>query len=83
MRYRGDYFSCLGRDVDRLKALGFTFELRRRAWENFVDPLLGIYEATFGDRVVPHDFVIPSEAPWPDKMWGFTWGAGGEQFLGS
>lgn len=66
----GDYFRCFGRDVDRLKELGFSFELGRQAWEKLVEPLLDIYEPCFGDTDVPHDFVIPSEAPWPERMWG-------------
>ncbi|KAJ8576059.1 hypothetical protein ON010_g3152 [Phytophthora cinnamomi] len=70
IRYRGSHFSHVGCDVDRLKALGFSFELSRQAWEKRVDPLLEIFESCFGDRAVPHDFVIPSEAPWPRKMWG-------------
>ncbi|KAE9313044.1 hypothetical protein PF008_g19829 [Phytophthora fragariae] len=70
MKYRGCYFSCIGRDIDRLKVLGFSFELRRQAWEKIVDPLLDIHESCFGDKAVPHDFVIPSQAPWPEKRWG-------------
>ncbi|KAE9293155.1 hypothetical protein PF008_g24877 [Phytophthora fragariae] len=70
MKYRGCYFSCIGRDIERLKVLGFSFELRRQAWEKIVDPLLDIHESCFGDKAVPHDFVIPSQAPWPEKRWG-------------
>ncbi|KAE8984476.1 hypothetical protein PR002_g22932 [Phytophthora rubi] len=70
MKYRGCYFSCIGRDIDRLKVLGFSFELRRQAWEKLVDPLLDIHESCFGDKAVPHDFVIPSQVPWPKQMWG-------------
>ncbi|KAE9239482.1 hypothetical protein PF004_g7917, partial [Phytophthora fragariae] len=70
MKYHGHYFSCIGRDIDRLKVLGFSFELRLQAWEKIVDPLLDIHESCFGDKAVPHDFVIPSQAPWPEKRWG-------------
>ncbi|EGZ07632.1 hypothetical protein PHYSODRAFT_528496, partial [Phytophthora sojae] len=70
MKYEGSYFLQIGRDVERLSTLGFCFELRHQAWEKRVEPLLEIYESCFGDRAVPHDFVIPSEAPWPENMWG-------------
>ncbi|KAE8984770.1 hypothetical protein PR003_g24612 [Phytophthora rubi] len=70
MKAHGCYFSCIGRHTDRLKVLGFSFELSRRAWETLVDPLLGIYESCYGDKAVPHDFVIPPQAPWPEKRWG-------------
>ncbi|KAE8886693.1 hypothetical protein PF003_g29383 [Phytophthora fragariae] len=74
MKYHGHYFSCIGRDIDRLKVLGFSFELRLQAWEKIVDPLLDIHESCFGDKAVPHDFVIPSQAPWPEKRWGVHMG---------
>ncbi|KAE9021686.1 hypothetical protein PR003_g12549 [Phytophthora rubi] len=75
MKYRGYYFSYIGRDIDRLKVLGFSFELRRQAWGKIVDPLLDIHESCYGDKAVPHDFVIPSQAPWPKKRWGVHLGA--------
>ncbi|KAE9016520.1 hypothetical protein PR001_g14632 [Phytophthora rubi] len=70
MKYHGYYFSYIGRDIDRLKVLGFSFELRPQPWEKLVDPLLDIHESCYGDKAVPHDFVIPSQAPWPEKQWG-------------
>ncbi|KAE8983727.1 hypothetical protein PR001_g23371 [Phytophthora rubi] len=75
MKDHGRYFSCIGRDIDRLKVLGFSFELSRRAWETLVDPLLDIHESCYGDKTVPHDFVIPPQAPWPKKRWGVHLGA--------
>lgn len=66
----GAFFAIIGRDVERLEKVGFSFELSGLVWQAKVAPLLDTYESSFGDRHVPQDFVIPAEAPWPKKMWG-------------
>jgi hypothetical protein len=73
IRNLGSYFAIVGRDVDRLEKLGYSFELRLRGWEKYVEPLLDTYVAVFRSTAVPADFIIPREAPWPEKCGEFTW----------
>ncbi|KAL4161246.1 hypothetical protein PRNP1_001801 [Phytophthora ramorum] len=70
MRKRGSYFSHFGREADWLDALGLNMRLSPETFDKCVAPLLDTYATVTGDRYVPDDFVIPSEAPWPEKMWG-------------
>ncbi|GMF54971.1 unnamed protein product [Phytophthora fragariaefolia] len=73
MRGMGSFFAYIGRDVDRLNKLGYSLELSSRVWKKCVAPLLETYADVFGTRV-PNDFVIPSEKPWPEEMWGVCLG---------
>ncbi|EGZ22471.1 hypothetical protein PHYSODRAFT_330259 [Phytophthora sojae] len=49
-------------------------KLTSRAWNKCVVPLLDIYAELNGEKEVPYDFVIPSEAPWEQKVWGVRLG---------
>ncbi|KAG7381976.1 hypothetical protein PHYPSEUDO_005390 [Phytophthora pseudosyringae] len=76
MRGMGSYFAYVGRDVDRLNELCYSLEMSTRVWRKCVCPLLEIHAERFGnDAPVRADFVIPSEAPWPEEMWGVRLGA--------
>ncbi|KAG7379456.1 hypothetical protein PHYPSEUDO_008561 [Phytophthora pseudosyringae] len=74
MRSRGCYFSFYGRDIEKLDGLNVNLKLSARAWQTHVAPLLAIYLATSLPKDVSEDFVIPSKAPWPEKMWGVRLG---------
>ncbi|KAG7379448.1 hypothetical protein PHYPSEUDO_008553 [Phytophthora pseudosyringae] len=65
----------LGReDIEKLGELGVNVKLSARAWQTRVAPLLDIYLTMTQARGVPEEFVIPSKAPWPEKMWGVRLG---------
>ncbi|KAG6956964.1 hypothetical protein JG687_00010272 [Phytophthora cactorum] len=70
MRSRGCYFRYFGRDTGLLDALGVNLKLSARAWQEYIVPLLDIYATQHGaGEDIPDDFIIPSEAPWPEKVW--------------
>ena len=33
-----------------------------------------VYKKLHGDLKVPYDFMVPSEAPWPEDAWGINLG---------
>ncbi|KAL7694483.1 putative helicase-associated [Plasmopara halstedii] len=75
VRNRGTYFRHFGRDAELLDELGFGLRLSQSAWQNRVAPLLDIYERQYGDsKEISDNFIIPSEAPWPEDMWGVRLG---------
>ncbi|KAG2765461.1 hypothetical protein JG687_00010278 [Phytophthora cactorum] len=56
-----------------LDAWGVDLKLSTRAWEKRIVPVLDIYatqDGRGGGEVIPDDFVIPSDAPWPEEVWG-------------
>ncbi|KAG7383884.1 hypothetical protein PHYPSEUDO_003241 [Phytophthora pseudosyringae] len=70
----GTYFEQIGRDADRLDALGFSFKLSETPWEQYGAPLLEIFSTVYPCTVVADSFVVPSEAPWQETMWGIKLG---------
>ncbi|KAF1773361.1 CCT domain [Phytophthora cactorum] len=70
----GTYFQQVGRDADRLDALGFSFKLLETPWEHHGAPLLETFSIIHPRTVVPDNFVVPSEAPWQESMWGIKLG---------
>ncbi|KAE8888694.1 hypothetical protein PF005_g7288 [Phytophthora fragariae] len=50
---------------------GLSFEI----WRDALMPALELYPTLFdGDVFIPEDFVVPSEAPWPERAWGIKLG---------
>ncbi|EGZ20463.1 hypothetical protein PHYSODRAFT_298582 [Phytophthora sojae] len=50
---------------------GLSYEI----WRDALMPALELYPALFdGDVFIPEDFVVPSEAPWPERAWGIKLG---------
>lgn len=74
IRKTGSYFAFIGRDADKLDDLGVDLTLSARAWKKHVTPLLDTYSLLFSDKLPAQDFIIPSEAPWPHKMWSVRLG---------
>ncbi|KAE9044583.1 hypothetical protein PR003_g5569 [Phytophthora rubi] len=74
LQSKGTYFGFYGRDIEKLGELGLNQKLSSRAWKKRVAPLLDLYMELHGEEEVPHDFVIPSETPWDEKMWGVRLG---------
>ncbi|KAL3658887.1 hypothetical protein V7S43_016030 [Phytophthora oleae] len=70
----GAYFEQIGRDADRLDALGFSFKLSGTAWEQLGTPLLKTFSTVYPCTVVAETFIVPSEAPWQETMWGVKLG---------
>jgi hypothetical protein len=56
-----------------LDALGFVWDDREQRWKEVHAALLA-YQEVHGDLEVPQSFVVPSEAPWPDGVWGMKLG---------
>jgi hypothetical protein len=57
-----------------LDALGFVWDDLERRWEEVHAALLA-YKEVHGDLEVPQAFVVPSEAPWPEEVWGMKLGS--------
>ncbi|KAE9021753.1 hypothetical protein PR002_g12162 [Phytophthora rubi] len=74
MRHKGSYFVQYGRDIEKLDELGLNVKLSLRAWNKRVVPLLKIYAELHGEGEVPVDFVVPSDTPWEEKVWGVRLG---------
>ncbi|KAE9121125.1 hypothetical protein PF010_g7227 [Phytophthora fragariae] len=68
IRFGSTYVDQVARDKDVLDSLS------SRAWKKRVAPLLDLFVELHGEKEVPHDFVIPSETPWDEKMWGVRLG---------
>jgi hypothetical protein len=74
IRHRGDYFDYTTRSVDMLQAIGFELKIPDAKWRDRVEPLLATFEQLHGHCNVPRDFVVPSEAPWNEEVWGIQLG---------
>ncbi|KAL4172203.1 hypothetical protein KRP22_007370 [Phytophthora ramorum] len=70
----GTYFEQIGRDADRLDALGFSFRLSEIPWEQLAAQLIETFSAVHPCTVVADNFVVPAEAPWQEAMWGVKLG---------
>ncbi|ETL80607.1 hypothetical protein L917_18917 [Phytophthora nicotianae] len=70
----GTYFKQVGQDADRLDVLGFSFKLMDTPWEQYGAPLLETFAMVHPCTIVPDNFVVPSQAPWQETMWGVKLG---------
>ncbi|CAM9836860.1 unnamed protein product, partial [Discosporangium mesarthrocarpum] len=62
--------------VDRwyqLNAMGFVWDLSDVAFTKVYEALT-LHRSLNGNLLVPSSFVVPSSAPWPEKLWGFPLG---------
>ncbi|GMF17183.1 unnamed protein product [Phytophthora lilii] len=66
IRNRGDFFRQVARDYEKLEEIGFVWNVSAAKWENGVLPALETYVQEYGNARIPADFVVPSEAPWPE-----------------
>jgi hypothetical protein len=57
-----------------LDALGFVWNDYQQRWEEVRAALLA-YKEVHGDLEVPQAFVVPSDAPWPEEVWGMKLGS--------
>lgn len=49
----------------------FNTEQALDTWREVLMPALELYpQLNGGDALIPADFVVPSEAPWPERSWG-------------
>ena len=62
-------------DVQMLHAIDFAWERSAYQWAHVVFPALKTYKHTLGDLNIAKSFVVPSEAPWPEKSWGSKLGS--------
>ena len=53
--------------------MGFIWDVYEEHWQRILKSL-HVYKELHGDLEVPYDFVVPSEAPWPEDAWGITLG---------
>ncbi|KAK1929679.1 hypothetical protein P3T76_014896 [Phytophthora citrophthora] len=70
----GTYFEQIGRDADRLDKLGFSFKLAGALWEQLGAPLVKKFSTAYPCTVVPEGFVVPTQSPWQETMWGVRLG---------
>ncbi|KAG2774691.1 hypothetical protein JG687_00003743 [Phytophthora cactorum] len=58
-----------------LRELNFFEDgLSLEIWREALLPSLELYPSLFGDTFIPQDFVVPSQAPWPERGWGMKLG---------
>ncbi|KAL4108804.1 hypothetical protein PRIC1_000513 [Phytophthora ramorum] len=50
--------------------VGLSFDV----WREAIMPSLQLYPSLHGDTFIPEEFVVPSEAPWPERAWGMKLG---------
>jgi hypothetical protein len=62
-------------DVAQLEALRFVWDVPEWRWQCVLQSLLA-YQGVHGDLEVLRPFVVPSEAPWPEEVWGVKLGHG-------
>lgn len=66
----GNYASQAQSSEQELERLGFSFSLSEKAWTQSILPALQTFAQLYHHCDVQQDFVVPSEAPWPEKAWG-------------
>ena len=59
--------------VAELNRMGFIWDIYEEQWQRILDSMHA-YKKLHGDLKVPYDFVVPSEAPWPEDAWGINLG---------
>ncbi|CAH0480044.1 unnamed protein product [Peronospora belbahrii] len=74
IRNRGDYFLQVAKDVEKLKKIGFVWNVVATKWENAVMPALNTYVHKYGNSEIPANFVVPCENPWPTPSHGLKLG---------
>ncbi|TYZ63387.1 hypothetical protein PybrP1_001923 [[Pythium] brassicae (nom. inval.)] len=74
IRSRGDYFDLVGRDMDRLDALGFVWNPLEVRWRQRVFPALETFVRVHGHAAIERGFVVPARTPWPERTWGLDLG---------
>ncbi|GMF30777.1 unnamed protein product [Phytophthora fragariaefolia] len=64
------------REMADLRQINFFDNgLAAEVWRDALMPALELYPKLFdGDVFIPEDFVVPSEAPWPERAWGMKLG---------
>ncbi|KAG9408335.1 hypothetical protein AC1031_021575 [Aphanomyces cochlioides] len=66
LRCRGDNLLPGRRKV--LDSLGFVWDSHELNWDMKLHALR-IFKKEFGSLLIPQDFVVPSVAPWPERIW--------------
>ena len=59
--------------IAELNRMGFIWDFYEEHWQRILDSL-HVYKKLHGDLKVPYDFMVPSEAPWPEDAWGINLG---------
>jgi len=73
IRSREDYVKYHPDRRAELDEMGFIWDDLERRWEEVKEALITFKDAN-GDLEVPRKFVVPSEPPWPEKVWGMPLG---------
>ena len=72
IRNRGDYKS----KRQQLEALGFEYQSQTNSrWEKKILPALFMYQQVHGDLLVPAQFVVPRNSPWPKSAYDLRLGS--------
>ncbi|RLN50597.1 hypothetical protein BBJ29_002629 [Phytophthora kernoviae] len=66
----GKYSSQVQDSEEELQKLGFSFRVSDKIWSENIFPALEVFVSEFGHCDVWQEFVVPPEAPWPEKAWG-------------
>lgn len=63
------YLPQVDRSLPELAALDFSFSIFERSWSEKILPSIRVFRRLFGHCNIALQFVVPSQAPWPEKAW--------------
>ncbi|KAJ0403992.1 hypothetical protein ATCC90586_010032 [Pythium insidiosum] len=61
-------------ELDDLRSVDFAFHVFDTVWSERILPSIEVYAREHGDCFIPNGYVVPSQAPWPQKAWGLKLG---------
>ncbi|GLD98345.1 hypothetical protein PINS_up007042 [Pythium insidiosum] len=64
------YKHQVARDVEALQQIEFVWDVHSHKWDSVWLPSLRVFKQEHNHCNVPQAFVVPSQAPWPEKAWG-------------
>ncbi|KAG6944837.1 hypothetical protein JG687_00017625, partial [Phytophthora cactorum] len=65
----GGYGEQAAREKEILVSLGFIWKYDEAVWNQQIIPGIRGYSEVFKNGNIPHEFVVPSEDPWPRSAW--------------
>lgn len=63
------YLPQVDRSLPELEALDFSFSIFERSWSEKILPSIRVFQRLHGHCKIAQQFVVPSQAPWPEKAW--------------
>ncbi|KAF4150044.1 Helicase associated domain-containing protein [Phytophthora infestans] len=75
IRLGNTYVTQVAASMEELKGMDLCLAaIVDRNWTEKILPSLATYQQEFGHCLVKISFIVPSQAPWPEKAWGMLLG---------